>query len=67
VRPFGGLLPIEENMPKLETPQERSLRIVVGSHGFGPVRRRLLGSVSQAIALQAPCSVEIVRCPHPAA
>ena len=38
--------------------------IVVGSHGFGPVKRRLLGSVSQAIALHAPCSVEIVRCPH---
>jgi len=41
--------------------------IVVGSHGFGPTKRRLLGSVSQAIALHAPCSVEIVRCPHPAA
>jgi nucleotide-binding universal stress UspA family protein len=41
--------------------------IVVGSHGFGPVKRRLLGSVSQAVALHAPCSVEIVRCPHPAA
>jgi nucleotide-binding universal stress UspA family protein len=38
--------------------------IVVGSHGFGPVKRRLLGSVSQAVALHAPCSVEIVRCPH---
>jgi nucleotide-binding universal stress UspA family protein len=41
--------------------------IVVGSHGFGPVKRRLLGSVSQAIALHAHYSVEIVRCPHPAA
>jgi nucleotide-binding universal stress UspA family protein len=41
--------------------------IVVGSHGFGPIKRRLLGSVSQAIALHAPCSVEIVRCPHSAA
>jgi nucleotide-binding universal stress UspA family protein len=38
--------------------------IVVGSHGFGPVKRRLLGSVSQAVALHAPCSVEIVRCPR---
>lgn len=38
--------------------------IVVGSHGYGPVRRRLLGSVSQGVALHAPCSVEIVRCPH---
>jgi nucleotide-binding universal stress UspA family protein len=40
--------------------------IVLGSHGFGPVKRRLLGSVSQALALHAPCSVEIVRCAHPA-
>jgi nucleotide-binding universal stress UspA family protein len=36
--------------------------IVVGSHGFGSVKRRLLGSVSQTVALHAPCSVEIVRC-----
>jgi nucleotide-binding universal stress UspA family protein len=41
--------------------------IVVGSHGFGPVKRRLLGSVSQAVALHAHCSVEIVRCPRPGA
>ena len=32
--------------------------------GNGPVKRRLLGSVSQAVALHAGCSVEIVRCPH---
>lgn len=38
--------------------------LVVGSHGYGPVKRRLLGSVSQGVALHAPCSVEIVRCPH---
>ena len=35
--------------------------IVVGSHGSGPVGRFLLGSVSQAVALHAKCSVEIVR------
>lgn len=35
--------------------------ILVGSHGYGPVRRFLLGSVAQAVALHAPCSVEIVR------
>jgi nucleotide-binding universal stress UspA family protein len=35
--------------------------IVVGSNGLGPVRRFFLGSVSLAIALHAPCSVEIVR------
>jgi nucleotide-binding universal stress UspA family protein len=38
--------------------------IVIGSHGYGPVRRFLLGSVSQAVALHAPCSVEIVRSRH---
>lgn len=35
--------------------------IVVGSHGYGMVKRFLLGSVSQAVALHAKCSVEIVR------
>jgi len=35
--------------------------IVVGSHGKGRAERFLLGSVSQAVTLQARCSVEIVR------
>lgn len=35
--------------------------IVVGSHGRGGIRERLLGSVSQAVARQAPCAVAIVR------
>ncbi len=35
--------------------------IVVGSHGYGLLNRFLLGSVSQAVALHAKCSVEIVR------
>jgi nucleotide-binding universal stress UspA family protein len=47
-----------------EAEQWQADLIVVGSHGFGPVKRRLLGSVSQAMALHASCSVEIVRCPH---
>jgi nucleotide-binding universal stress UspA family protein len=35
--------------------------IVVGSHGYRAWQRFLLGSVSQAIASHAPCSVQIVR------
>src|SRR5262249_33079535 len=35
--------------------------IVVGSHGRSPISRFLLGSVSEAIALHAPCSVEVIR------
>lgn len=36
--------------------------IVLGSHGYGTVKRFVLGSVSHAVAMHAPCSVEIVRC-----
>ncbi len=35
--------------------------IVVGSHGYGFWSRALLGSVSNAVAHHAPCSVLIVR------
>jgi nucleotide-binding universal stress UspA family protein len=35
--------------------------IVLGAHGYGPVGRFLLGSVAQAVATYAPCSVHIVR------
>lgn len=37
--------------------------IVVGSRGRGNFERFLLGSVAQAVALHATCSVEIVRSP----
>ncbi len=37
--------------------------IVLGSHGYGAVKRFLLGSVSQAVVSHAKCSVEVVRCP----
>jgi nucleotide-binding universal stress UspA family protein len=35
--------------------------IMVGSHGYNGLERFLIGSVSQAVALHARCSVEIVR------
>ncbi|HKQ77981.1 MAG TPA: universal stress protein [Blastocatellia bacterium] len=35
--------------------------VALGSHGYRGFRRFLLGSVSQAVASHAPCSVEIVR------
>ena len=35
--------------------------IVLGSHGYRGFKRFLLGSVSQAMAAHAKCSVEIVR------
>ena len=37
--------------------------IVVGSHSYGPWKRLLLGSVSQAVVSHAQCSVEVIRCP----
>lgn len=37
--------------------------IVVGSHGYGAIKRLFLGSVSLAIATNARCSVEIIRVP----
>lgn len=36
--------------------------IVVGSHGYGPIRRLFLGSVSSFLSHNSPCSVLIVRC-----
>jgi nucleotide-binding universal stress UspA family protein len=41
--------------------------VVVGSHGRRGMQRFLLGSVSQAVAMHAPCSVEIVRLAQPKA
>jgi nucleotide-binding universal stress UspA family protein len=37
--------------------------IVVGAHGRTGLERLLLGSVSEAVARHAPCSVEIARNP----
>jgi nucleotide-binding universal stress UspA family protein len=40
--------------------------IVLGTHGYGPPGRFLLGSVAHAVVLHAPCSVEVVRTRQPA-
>lgn len=37
--------------------------IVVGSHGRSALGRLILGSVSQQVATEAPCSVRVARCP----
>jgi nucleotide-binding universal stress UspA family protein len=56
-----------EGSPKKEIVEEaerwRADLIMLGSHGYGPIERFLLGSVAQAVAVHAPCSVEIVRSP----
>jgi nucleotide-binding universal stress UspA family protein len=39
--------------------------IVLGSHGYGRVRRAFLGSVAAAVAVEAPCAVEIIRIGRP--
>lgn len=56
--------------PKRRIPEEAEAwgadLVVVGSHGYGFWDRLLLGSVSQAVASHAPCSVEIVRRPESA-
>jgi len=38
--------------------------IIVGSHGRQGTERFLMGSVSEAVAAEAACSVEVVRAPH---
>lgn len=45
-----------------EATQWKADLIVMGSHGYGPWHRFLLGSVSQAVVSHANCSVEVVHC-----
>lgn len=35
--------------------------IVVGSHGLRGITRLLIGSVAEAVAMHAHCSVEVIR------
>jgi nucleotide-binding universal stress UspA family protein len=41
--------------------------VVVGSHGWGPVRRLVLGSVSKGLLHHAPCPVLVARFDHDSA
>lgn len=38
--------------------------LVVGSRGLSPLRRLLLGSVSQVVAHEAPCAVAVIHAQH---
>jgi nucleotide-binding universal stress UspA family protein len=40
--------------------------IVVGSHGYGRLKRMVLGSVAGAVVASAPCSVHVARARHDA-
>ena len=64
-RQFKVTTAVPSGSPKREILEEAEKfaadLIVVGSHGHGGFERFLLGSVSQAVALHARCSVEIVR------
>ena len=51
--------PVQEIVDRAE--QWGADLIVVGSHGYRGFKRLLLGSVSQAVASHAKCSVQIVR------
>jgi len=44
-----------------EAEQWRAGLIVLGSHGYRGLNRFLLGSISEAVAMHAPCSVEVIR------
>ncbi len=56
---------IVEGVPKDLIVQEASEwdtdLIALGSHGYGRVRRMVLGSVAAAVVATAPCSVLVVR------
>jgi nucleotide-binding universal stress UspA family protein len=59
---------IVEGVPKDAIVQEAedwgANLIVLGSHGYGRLRRTVLGSVAGAVAAKAPCSVQVVRAKH---
>jgi nucleotide-binding universal stress UspA family protein len=60
---------VKEGNPKITIVEDASKwkadLIILGSHGRTGLDRILMGSVSEAVARYAPCSVEIVRMPTP--
>jgi nucleotide-binding universal stress UspA family protein len=62
VKVTGNILPGSPRSIILEEAERWNADLIlVGSHGYGPWQRFLLGSVSQAIVSHAQCSVEVVR------
>ena len=55
------LLVEPESVIEVEAAKWEADLIVVGSHGRRGFNRLLLGSVSEAVALHAGCSVEVIR------
>jgi nucleotide-binding universal stress UspA family protein len=53
--------PLHDPRQALLEHAEHASIVVVGTRGFGPVRSLLLGAVSAAVALHAPCPVAVVR------
>jgi nucleotide-binding universal stress UspA family protein len=64
---FKVMTAIDEGNPKVviidSAAEWHADLIVVGSHGRKGLGRFFMGSVSEAVARHAPCSVQIVRVP----
>jgi nucleotide-binding universal stress UspA family protein len=65
---FSVTTAIEQGSPKLViidfAREWKADLVILGSHGRKGVDRFLMGSVSEAVARHAPCSVQIVRLPR---
>lgn len=56
---------VGSTVPTLVDMSREVSRLVVGSRGHGPLRRRLLGSVSSSLIRHAHCPVAVVHEAHP--